>query len=69
VAVAANRSEALALPETVQPGVVTLDLGLPPDERGITEGFALRGDLQAAHHAIQIVVGREAKSVSTHCRQ
>jgi two-component system NtrC family response regulator len=63
VAVAANRSEALALLKAVQPGVVTLDLGLPPDERGITEGFALLGDLQAADPAIRIVVvtGRDER--------
>ncbi|MBO9714055.1 PEP-CTERM-box response regulator transcription factor [Sphingomonas sp.] len=37
---AADREEALALVRAEEPAVVTLDLGLPPDPDGTTEGFA-----------------------------
>ncbi len=37
---AANRDEAMALLRSEEPDVVTLDLGLPPDADGVSEGFA-----------------------------
>lgn len=37
---AANREEAIAIIRAEEPQVVTLDLGLPPDPDGTTEGFA-----------------------------
>ncbi len=37
---ASNRTEAIALMRLEEPDVVTLDLGLPPDPDGVTEGFA-----------------------------
>lgn len=37
---AANREEAVAVIRAEEPQVVTLDLGLPPDPDGTTEGFA-----------------------------
>jgi len=37
---AANREEAITLIRAEEPPVVTLDLGLPPDPDGTTEGFA-----------------------------
>ncbi|AQR75178.1 PEP-CTERM-box response regulator transcription factor [Sphingomonas sp. LM7] len=37
---AANRDEAIAVIRAEEPQVVTLDLGLPPDPDGTTEGFA-----------------------------
>ena len=40
VLVASDRTEALALLRAEAPDVVTLDLGLPPDPDGVTEGFA-----------------------------
>ena len=40
VHVAATREEALAILRAEEPAVVTLDLGLPPDPDGVTEGFA-----------------------------
>lgn len=39
VAVASNRATALAELKRVSPAVVTLDLGLPPNAGGVTEGF------------------------------
>lgn len=40
VLVASDRAEAMALLRAETPDVVTLDLGLPPDPDGVTEGFA-----------------------------
>jgi len=39
VFIAGNRHEATKMLNTHAPGVVTLDLGLPPDASGVTEGF------------------------------
>jgi len=41
VAVAEDRDEALARLRRLEPAVVTLDLGLPPDPGGVSEGFGL----------------------------
>lgn len=38
---ASNREEALTLLRSEEPDVVTLDLGLPPDPDGVSEGFAV----------------------------
>jgi len=40
VVIAGSRSEAIELLRLHEPAVVTLDLGLPPDPDGTTEGFA-----------------------------
>jgi two-component system NtrC family response regulator len=40
VLVASNRDAAINLLRSEEPPVVTLDLGLPPDPNGVTEGFA-----------------------------
>ncbi|APG62952.1 PEP-CTERM-box response regulator transcription factor [Sphingorhabdus lutea] len=37
---ASNRKEALDILRSEEPDIVTLDLGLPPDPDGVTEGFA-----------------------------
>ncbi len=39
VFIAGDRTEVLEVLEAHAPGVVTLDLGLPPDASGVTEGF------------------------------
>ena len=39
VAVASDREEAIAQLRRVEPAVVTLDLGLPPETGGVSEGF------------------------------
>ena len=42
---AEDRGGAIAHLRRLEPPVVTLDLGLPPDPGGVTQGFALpRGD-------------------------
>lgn len=41
VVVAGSREEAIALLRRHEPGVVTLDLGLPPDPQGSSEGLAI----------------------------
>ena len=40
VLVASDRSSAVDLVRSAEPAVVTLDLGLPPDPDGVSEGFA-----------------------------
>jgi two-component system NtrC family response regulator len=40
VLVASDRNAAVDLVRSAEPAVVTLDLGLPPDPDGVTEGFA-----------------------------
>lgn len=40
VSIAGDREEAIAQLRRVQPGVVLLDLGLPPDPGGVSEGLA-----------------------------
>src|SRR5688572_2768185 len=40
VLIASDRDGALNLVRAAEPAVVTLDLGLPPDPDGVTEGFA-----------------------------
>jgi two-component system NtrC family response regulator len=56
-----NRQAALEQIRTYQPPVVTLDLGLPPDADGASEGFATLQDiLRAAPHTKVIVVTGQA---------
>jgi two-component system NtrC family response regulator len=54
---ASNRAEALAALRRYEPAVVLLDLGLPPDAEGVTEGFeALKESLSLAPQTKVIVV-------------
>ena len=39
VVISGDREDAIAQLRRVQPGVVLLDLGLPPDPGGVTEGL------------------------------
>ncbi|WP_194744664.1 PEP-CTERM-box response regulator transcription factor [Thermaurantiacus tibetensis] len=56
VVAAADREAALALVEEHRPDVVTLDLGLPPDPDGVSEGFAtMEAILSRAPHTKVIV--------------
>jgi two-component system NtrC family response regulator len=57
VALAADREQALAALRRLTPPVVTLDLGLPPDPGGVSEGLrALEEILALAPHTKVIVV-------------
>ncbi|MEH6356744.1 MAG: PEP-CTERM-box response regulator transcription factor [Marinobacter sp.] len=63
VSVAADRETALTLLRRLEPEVVTLDLGLPPDPGGSAEGFALLADILrlAPMTKVIVVTGREEK--------
>ena len=63
VFIASDREAALSQLRKIEPQVVTLDLGLPPDPGGATEGFkALEEILKLAPNTKVIVVtGREEK--------
>jgi two-component system, NtrC family, response regulator len=60
---ASNRSEAIALIRSEEPDVVTLDLGLPPDPDGTTEGFATLDEMLRLKPDTKIIVasGHNAK--------
>lgn len=61
--VASDRDSALAALRRVEPDVITLDLGLPPDPGGATEGFALLEEILrlAPMTKVIVVTGREDK--------
>lgn len=63
VTVASDRKSALAALRRLEPDVVTLDLGLPPDPGGASEGFALLEDILrlAPDTKVIVVTGREDK--------
>ncbi len=63
IAVASDRESALAALRRLEPDVVTLDLGLPPDPGGATQGFALLEDILRLSPQTKVVVvtGREDK--------
>jgi two-component system NtrC family response regulator len=56
VILASDRQTALAALNEHQPEVVTLDLGLPPDPDGVTEGFATLEAILAARPATKVIV-------------
>jgi two-component system, NtrC family, response regulator len=60
---ASNRAEAIALVRAEEPDVVTLDLGLPPDPDGTTEGFATLDEILRLKPDTKVVVasGHNAK--------
>ncbi|WP_404336426.1 PEP-CTERM-box response regulator transcription factor [Sphingomonas sp. MMS12-HWE2-04] len=53
---AANRDEAIAVLRAEEPQVVTLDLGLPPDPDGTTEGFATLDTILQLAPATKVIV-------------
>jgi two-component system NtrC family response regulator len=61
---AATRAEAIALLRSEEPDVVTLDLGLPPDPDGVTEGFATLDEMLQLKPDIKVIVasGHNAKA-------
>ncbi|SOB79255.1 two component, sigma54 specific, transcriptional regulator, Fis family [Sphingomonas guangdongensis] len=56
VLVAADRDEALTLLRAEEPAVVTLDLGLPPDPDGTSEGFATLAAMLALKPDLKVIV-------------
>ena len=63
VIVASDRKAALAALRLHKPAVVTLDLGLPPDADGATEGLATLREIMASSPETKVVVasGHEAR--------
>jgi two-component system NtrC family response regulator len=63
VTVASNRKAALASLKAHNPAVVTLDLGLPPDPDGTSEGFATLAEIMVAAPDTKVIVasGHEAR--------
>jgi two-component system NtrC family response regulator len=53
---ASNRDEAIALLRSEEPDVVTLDLGLPPDPDGTSEGFAALEEMLKLKPDTKIIV-------------
>ena len=67
VVISGEREAALAEVEQHQPPVVTLDLGLPPDADGTTEGLALLEDIlhRAPHTKVIVVTGNNDREHAT----
>ncbi|MHA7816404.1 MAG: PEP-CTERM-box response regulator transcription factor [Pseudohaliea sp.] len=56
VIVAGDRAEGIAALRRHQPGVVLLDLGLPPDPGGVTEGLAALAEILALAPETKVIV-------------
>ena len=56
VVAATTRAQAVELMRLHEPAVVTLDLGLPPDPDGTSEGFATLGELLALKPDTKVIV-------------
>jgi two-component system NtrC family response regulator len=56
VVVAGDRKSAIVALRRYQPGVVLLDLGLPPDPGGVTEGLATLGEILSLSPETKVIV-------------
>ncbi len=56
VLIAGSRDSALVAMRAHQPAVVTLDLGLPPDPDGVSEGFATLDEILRIQPATKVIV-------------
>jgi two-component system NtrC family response regulator len=56
VFIAGDRATALTLLRAEEPAVVTLDLGLPPDPDGVSEGFAVLDAIMALKPDTKVIV-------------
>ncbi len=56
VVLADDREEAIAQVRRVQPGVVLLDLGLPPDPGGVSEGLATLEEILALTPETRVII-------------
>lgn len=61
--IANSRQEALEVARRASPPVILLDLGLPPDQDGVNEGFATLGDLTQffPHAKIIVITGHDER--------
>lgn len=68
VKLAATREEAIAALRRYEPAVVTLDLGLPPDPGGVTEGFATLDEILKLSPDTKVIVvtGHDDKNNAVH---
>ena len=56
VELASNRSDAMAIVRRVEPTVVILDLGLPPDPNGASEGLAILEEILSFRPMTKVIV-------------
>jgi two-component system, NtrC family, response regulator len=56
VAISGDRTEALNTFRRIQPGVVLLDLGLPPDPGGVTEGLATLSEILSLAPETKVII-------------
>lgn len=56
VTICGTRTEAITQLRRLQPGVVLLDLGLPPDPGGVTEGFATLKEILSLTPECKVIV-------------
>jgi two-component system NtrC family response regulator len=56
IGVAADRESAIAQLRRMEPAVVTLDLGLPPDPGGVSEGFAILEEILKLSPETKVIV-------------
>jgi two-component system NtrC family response regulator len=56
VLLASDRASAISLLRSEEPAVVTLDLGLPPDPDGTSEGFAVLDEIMAIKPDTKVIV-------------
>src|ERR1051325_4053517 len=73
VLVASDRNAAIDLVRAAEPAVVTLDLGLPPDPDGVSEGFAALETILTLKPETKVVVatghGAREKIGRASCRE
>ena len=65
VVIAGNRDAALAALRSEEPAVLTLDLGLPPDPDGTSEGFAVLDAIMEMKPDTKVVVTNDVIVIST----
>jgi two-component system NtrC family response regulator len=56
VVVAGDRTEAIKQLRRIQPGVILLDLGLPPDPGGVTEGLATLSEILSLTPDAKVII-------------
>ena len=69
VAIASDRSEAITQLRRIQPAVVLLDLGLPPDPGGVSEGVSTQEEILSLSPATKVIVvtGNDDRANAVKC--